>query len=115
MIADGNCNSKELKIILEASMVAGDANASKRNVHTTANEQFHNADNQKGIDVICAPSKISYRIATDLFCEVIFRKLKSLIYPHFSSPKKTSLALPTSKPNLKHVLNRIIGLWNKNF
>jgi hypothetical protein len=70
VIADGNCNSKELKIIMEISMVAGDANESKRRVHTTANEQFHSSDNQKGIDIICAPSKISYRIATDLFCEV---------------------------------------------
>ncbi|KAI6174877.1 Ground-like domain-containing protein [Aphelenchoides bicaudatus] len=68
LVADGNCNSKELKIIMETSMVAGDANESKRRVHTTANEQFHSSDN-KTIDVVCAPSKISYRVSTDLFCE----------------------------------------------
>lgn len=54
---------------MEIAMVAGDANLSKRQIHATANEQFKTLGSKKGIDVICAPSKISYRIATDIFCE----------------------------------------------
>jgi hypothetical protein len=79
LIADANCNSKEFKIILETSIVAGDANESKRRIHTTANEQFQ-SKNEKGIDVICAPSKISYRIATDLYCEHTVEDITCFVY-----------------------------------
>jgi hypothetical protein len=61
-------------------MIAGDANESKRRIHTMANEQIHTENSQKGIDVICAPSKISYRIATDLFCEHTKEDITCFVY-----------------------------------
>ncbi|CAD5208875.1 unnamed protein product [Bursaphelenchus xylophilus] len=67
--AEGKCSNKELRKILEKEIVAGDANESKRNVYKVANQQFSDANSDKGIDVICAPALISYRVATDFYCE----------------------------------------------
>uniref|UniRef100_A0A7E4UW48 Ground-like domain-containing protein n=1 Tax=Panagrellus redivivus TaxID=6233 RepID=A0A7E4UW48_PANRE len=64
---DARCNSIELRKVLENEITPGSANESKRRVHTVANMQFTTPN--KSIDVICAASKFSYRIATDLFCE----------------------------------------------
>lgn len=66
--AEGKCSNKVLRKILEKEIVAGDANESKRAVYKAANEEFNGKEN-KGIDVICAPALISYRVATDLYCE----------------------------------------------
>lgn len=67
--AEGKCSNKELRKVLEQEIVPGDANESKRAVYRVANEQFKAANSDKGIDVICAPSLISYRVATDFYCE----------------------------------------------
>ncbi|CAD5206281.1 unnamed protein product [Bursaphelenchus okinawaensis] len=67
--AEGKCSNKELRKILEKEIVPGDANESKRAVYRVANQQFSDANSEKGIDVICAPALISYRVATDFYCE----------------------------------------------
>ncbi|KAI1728394.1 ground-like domain-containing protein [Ditylenchus destructor] len=69
ILLDSRCNSGELRQVLVDNIIIDDANESKRRVHKAANEEFTTEESDKGIDVICAPSAFSYRIATDFFCE----------------------------------------------
>ena len=66
---DAKCNSIELRSIMESEITPSNANESKRRIHKTANELFETENSAQGIDVICAASEFSYRIATDLYCE----------------------------------------------
>uniref|UniRef100_A0AC34F858 Ground-like domain-containing protein n=1 Tax=Panagrolaimus sp. ES5 TaxID=591445 RepID=A0AC34F858_9BILA len=66
---DAKCNSIELRSIMESEITPSNANESKRRIHKIANEQFETENSDRGIDVICAASEFSYRIATDLYCE----------------------------------------------
>uniref|UniRef100_A0A914PNC4 Ground-like domain-containing protein n=1 Tax=Panagrolaimus davidi TaxID=227884 RepID=A0A914PNC4_9BILA len=66
---DAKCNSIELRSIMESEITPSNANESKRRIHKIANEQFETENSVRGIDVICAASEFSYRIATDLYCE----------------------------------------------
>ncbi|KAI6231467.1 hypothetical protein M3Y95_00384900 [Aphelenchoides besseyi] len=66
--ATARCQNPELLELLQSNMVAGDFKESKRRVFKIVNEIFSSEDD-KPIDVICAPSKISYRLTVDLSCE----------------------------------------------
>ncbi|KAI6179544.1 Ground-like domain-containing protein [Aphelenchoides besseyi] len=83
VVAGSKCSSKELRIILENSIIPGDANESKRRIYATATDQIRNANGDKAtVDVICAPAQISYRIATDLFCEYTKEDITCFAYQH---------------------------------
>ncbi|KAI6233368.1 hypothetical protein M3Y99_00917500 [Aphelenchoides fujianensis] len=66
--ATARCQNAELLELLQLNIIEGDAKESKRRVFKIVNEIFSSTD-EKPIDVICAPSKISYRLTADLSCE----------------------------------------------
>jgi hypothetical protein len=84
VLADTKCNSQELRQILADNIVEDDANESKRRVHKAANEQVTTQNSERGLDVICAPTTFSYRIATDLFCEHTKANITCFVYQQWS-------------------------------
>ncbi|KAL3074760.1 hypothetical protein niasHS_014205 [Heterodera schachtii] len=77
------CNSAELRQMMDSQMVPGNANASKRRIYELLNrKQFTEGVGgaQRLLDVICANSMFSYRIATDLFCEHTKANVTCFVY-----------------------------------
>ncbi|KAL3078605.1 hypothetical protein niasHT_035088 [Heterodera trifolii] len=87
------CNSAELRQMMDSQMVPGNANASKRRIYELLNrKQFTEGVGgaQRLLDVICANSMFSYRIATDLFCEHTKANVTCFVYQQQPSSKEGS-------------------------
>uniref|UniRef100_A0A0N5A2V7 Ground-like domain-containing protein n=1 Tax=Parastrongyloides trichosuri TaxID=131310 RepID=A0A0N5A2V7_PARTI len=75
------CNSKELKSIMIDNIVLDQPNESKRRIHKTTNEILSTKDDiNSHYDVICSSTPFSFRIATQVFCEITIKNVTCFVY-----------------------------------
>lgn len=82
------CNSLELQSIMVDNIVSDEPNESKKRIHKVTNEMLSTKDNLNShYDVICSSVPFSFRIATQVFCEITVKKVTCFVYQQLGSEK----------------------------
>uniref|UniRef100_A0A0K0FF95 Ground-like domain-containing protein n=1 Tax=Strongyloides venezuelensis TaxID=75913 RepID=A0A0K0FF95_STRVS len=75
------CNNPELQSIMIDNIVADEPNESKKRIHKVTNEILSPKDDKYAhYDVICSSAPFSFRIATQVFCEMTIKKVTCFAY-----------------------------------
>uniref|UniRef100_A0A0N5C2X7 Ground-like domain-containing protein n=1 Tax=Strongyloides papillosus TaxID=174720 RepID=A0A0N5C2X7_STREA len=82
------CNNPELQSIMIDNIVADEPNESKKRIHKVTNEILSPKDGKyTHYDVICSSAPFSFRIATQVFCEMTIKKVTCFAYQQMGFQK----------------------------